>query len=234
MNAATPRSVFLVEDDRRLAALIAQYLDDNGFRVTVADLGLGVADQIHRAAPDLVILDLGLPGEDGFTICKQLRPAYANPILILTARKDDIDQILGLELGADDYVMKPVEPRVLVARINALFRRSSIRPGSPRAPMRFGRLEIDTVARAVRLAGDSITLSSNEFDLLVRLAMHAGVIQSRETLFRHLYGREYDGFDRVLDVRVSHLRRKLGDDAESPNGIKTIWGHGYLFNPSAW
>ncbi len=234
MNAASPRSIFLVEDDRRLAGLIARYLEDNGFRVTIADLALGVADQIHQEAPDLVILDLGLPGEDGFTICRQLRPAYHNPIVILTARKDDVDQILGLELGADDYVMKPVEPRVLVARINALFRRSNARPDRPRATLRFGRLEIDTVARAVRMAGGPIPLSSNEFDLLVRLAMHAGTIQSREALFQHLYGREYDGFDRVLDVRISHLRRKLGDDPESPNGIKTIWGHGYLFNPSAW
>jgi DNA-binding response OmpR family regulator len=175
-----------------------------------------------------------LPGQDGLSICKELRPTYPNPILILTARDNDIDHVLGLELGADDYVIKPVEPRVLMARIHALLRRSKAHSGPEQKTLRFGRLLVNTVARSVSLDGRTIALSSNEFDLLLCLAAHAGEIQSRETLFRQLYRREYDGVDRMLDVRISHLRRKLGDEADSSKRIKTIWGQGYLFVPDAW
>ncbi len=193
-----------------------------------------VVDHVRRDIPDLVILDLGLPGQDGFSICRQLRPAYTNPILILTARDNDFDQVLGLELGADDYVIKPVEPKVLLARVNALLRRSRHQPQAQPAGIRFGRLSIDRASRAVRLDEEPVALSSAEFDLLVFLAEHAGAIQSRATVFRQLYGRDYDGIDRMLDVRISHLRRKLGEDGESSERIKTIWGQGYLFVPSAW
>jgi DNA-binding response OmpR family regulator len=181
-----------------------------------------------------VILDLGLPGQDGLAICKQLRPGYRNPILILTARNSDIDHVLGLELGADDYVIKPVEPRVLMARIKALMRRSPLRTESDQKIWRFGRLIINVIARSASLDGQAIALSSGEFDLLVCLAAHAGEIQSRETLFRQLYNREYDGADRILDFRISHLRKKLGDEADSSERIKTVWGQGYLFVPGAW
>jgi two-component system OmpR family response regulator/two-component system response regulator RstA len=141
---------------------------------------------------------------------------------------------LGLELGADDYVIKPVEPRVLLARINALLRRSRAQPRLAHANLRFGQLLINTVSRAVSLNSQPVALSSAEFDLLAYLAEHAGEIQSRATLFQHLYGREYDGADRMLDVRISHLRKKLGEDADSSERIKTIWGQGYLFVPDAW
>jgi two-component system OmpR family response regulator/two-component system response regulator RstA len=191
-------------------------------------------DRVQSEAPDLVILDLGLPGTDGFTICRQLRPSYTNPILILTARDNDFDHVLGLELGADDYVIKPVEPRVLLARINALLRRSRARSRLEHTSLRFGKLLINTVARAVSLNSQPVALSSAEFDLLAYLAEHAGKIQSRDVLFQHLYGREYDGIDRMLDVRISHLRKKLGEDADSSERIKTIWGQGYLFVPDAW
>ena len=234
MNAANTPSIILVEDDLRLSELVSRYLETNGFRVTIADLGGPVVDQVQNAMPDLVILDLGLPGEDGFSICKQLRPAYPNPILILTARNNDIDHVLGLELGADDYVIKPVEPRVLMARIKALLRRGTIQTESELKIWRFGQLIINVSARSVSLNGRVISLSSNEFDLLVYMAAHAGEIQSREALFRHLYRREYNGADRILDIRISHLRRKLGDEADSSERIKTIWGQGYLFVPGAW
>lgn len=234
MNAANTPSIILVEDDLRLSELVSRYLETNGFRVTIADLGGPVVDQVQNAMPDLVILDLGLPGEDGFSICKQLRPAYPNPILILTARNNDIDHVLGLELGADDYVIKPVEPRVLMARIKALLRRGTTQTESELKIWRFGRLIINAGARSVSLNGRVISLSSNEFDLLVYMAAHAGEIQSREALFRHLYRREYNGADRILDIRISHLRRKLGDEADSSERIKTIWGQGYLFVPGAW
>jgi len=228
------KSIMLVEDDLRLSELVSSYLENNGFRVTSLARGDRVVAQVQRDVPDLVILDLGLPGQDGFSICRQLRPLYANPILILTARDNDIDHVLGLELGADDYVIKPVEPRVLMARINALLRRSKVQPRVEHTTLRFGRLHINTVARSVSLNGQPIALSGNEFDLLVHLAAHAGEIQSRMTLFQQLYGREYDGVDRMLDVRISHLRKKLGEDAESSERIKTIWGQGYLFVPDAW
>jgi DNA-binding response OmpR family regulator len=234
MNASTATSILLVEDDLRLSELVSRYLENHGFRVEIIAHGDQVLPRVQRHPPDLVILDLGLPGQDGFSICKQLRPAFSIPILILTARDNDIDHVLGLELGADDYVIKPVEPRVLMARINALLRRSKSQPGVEHKTLRFGRLLINTLARAVSLDGESIALSSAEFDLLVCLAAHAGEIQSREALFQQLYKREYDGMDRMLDVRISHLRRKLGDEADSSKRIKTIWGQGYLFVPDAW
>ena len=222
MNAHAIPSIMLVEDDLRLSELVSRYLENNGFRLTTLARGDRVVEQVQRDPPDLIILDLGLPDQDGLSICKQLRPAYVNPILILTARDNDIDHVLGLELGADDYVIKPVEPRVLMARINALLRRSRLQPRVEHTILKFGQLQISVAARSVSLNGQPVALSSNEFDLLVYLAEHAGEIQSRVKLFHHLYGREYDGGDRMLDVRISHLRRKLGDDADSSERLKTI------------
>jgi DNA-binding response OmpR family regulator len=234
MSTVPAHSVLLVEDDLRLADLVSRYLETQGFRMNIVSRGDEVVELVRRDNPDLVILDLGLPGEDGFAICRRLRPAYTNPILILTARDNDIDHVLGLELGADDYVIKPVEPRVLLARMGALLRRS--KPPLPTAgkTLTFGRLLINIVSRAVKWDGRPITLSRNEFDLLVHLASHPGEIQSREMLFKTLYNRDYDGLDRMLDIRISRLRKKLGDDAENPERIKTIWGQGYLFVPDAW
>jgi DNA-binding response OmpR family regulator len=234
MRTASTTSILLVEDDLRLAELVSRYLESNGFSVAIASRGDEVISHIERDPPDLVILDLGLPGEDGFTVCRQLRPVYPDPILILTARDSDIDHVLGLELGADDYVIKPVEPRVLLARIGALLRRSRFPARPERRTLQFGRLSINTIARSVHLDGHSIPLSGNEFDLLLYLASHAGEIQSRETLFKSLFKREYDGIDRMLDIRISRLRRKLGDEAETAERIKTVWGQGYLFVPDAW
>jgi two-component system OmpR family response regulator len=235
MSTQPQPSILLVEDDLRLAGLVSRYLDNQGFNITIVSQGDEVVPRVQRDNPDLVILDLGLPGEDGFTICRRLRPAYTNPILILTARDNDIDHVLGLELGADDYVIKPVEPRVLLARIGVLLRRS--RPPAVAAAgkaLSFGRLQINVGSRAVKWDGQAIALSRNEFDLLVFLASHPGEIQSRERLFKSLYNRDYDGLDRMLDIRISRLRKKLDDDAENPQRIKTIWGQGYLFVPDAW
>ena len=177
-----------------------------------------------------MVLDLGLPGRDGFAVCKELRTASDLPILIVTARDNDIDHVVGLEIGADDYVVKPVEPRVLVARIHALLRRSRApAPVEPRI-LRFGELTINASARSVAIGTTDVVLSSNEFGLLFFLACRAGEIQSRETLYLQLYKREYDGLDRTLDVRVSHLRKKLGE-AGAQDRIRTVWGHGYLFSP---
>lgn len=228
MNA-TPL-VLLVEDDLRLAELVRTYLQGNGFRVVVEHRGDNVLEHLQKEVPDLVVLDLGLPGRDGFAVCKELRAASDLPILIVTARDNDIDHVVGLEIGADDYVVKPVEPRVLVARIHALLRRSrAAAPVEPRI-LKFGELTINASARSVAIGTTDVTLSSNEFGLLFYLACRAGEIQSRETLYLQLYKREYDGLDRTLDVRVSHLRKKLGE-AGAPDRIRTVWGHGYLFSP---
>ena len=234
MSTPTTTSILLVEDDLRLAELVSRYLESSGFRVAIANRGDEVVGKVEGDPPDLVILDLGLPGEDGFSICRQLRLNYSNPILILTARDSDIDHVLGLELGADDYVVKPVEPRVLLARIGALLRRSRPPTRAERKTLQFGQLTINTTSRSVYLDGQAIPLSGNEFDLLLYLASHAGQIQSRETLFKDLFKREYDGMDRMLDIRISRLRRKLGDEAETAERIKTVWGQGYLFVPDAW
>jgi DNA-binding response OmpR family regulator len=225
--------VLLVEDDLRLSEVVRSYLQANGFRVTAESQGDRVVERVRSDSPDLVILDLGLPGKDGFTVCRELRAAFDVPILILTARDNDIDHVVGLELGADDYVVKPVEPRVLVARIQALLRRGrAAGTGEPRT-LRFGRLCLDSAARSVTLNDAPVTLSSSEFDLLWLLASHAGEVQSREALYRELYRRSYDGVDRTLDVRISQLRKKLGDTGD-PEKIRTVWGHGYVFTPDAW
>jgi DNA-binding response OmpR family regulator len=235
MSTEPQQSLLLVEDDLRLAELVSRYLSAQGFSMTIVSRGDEVVERVQTDNPDLVILDLGLPGEDGFSICRRLRPGYTNPILILTARDNDIDHVLGLELGADDYVIKPVEPRVLLARVNVLLRRnrSTAAPVNGKS-LAFGRLAINVVSRAVKWDGRDISLSRNEFDLLVFLASHPGEIQSRERLFKSLYNRDYDGLDRMLDIRISRLRRKLDDDADNPQRIKTIWGQGYLFVPDAW
>jgi DNA-binding response OmpR family regulator len=222
--------VLLVEDDLRLAELVRTYLHGNGFRVAVEHRGDRVIEHLQGTPPDLVVLDLGLPGRDGFAVCKELRAASEVPILIVTARDNDIDHVVGLEIGADDYVVKPVEPRVLVARIHALLRRArAAAPVEPRV-LKFAELTINATARSVAIGANEVSLSSNEFDLLFFLACRPGEIQSRETLYLQLYKREYDGLDRTLDVRISHLRKKLGD-AGATDRIRTVWGHGYLFSP---
>jgi len=234
MSSPTQPLVVIVEDDLRLSELVRDFLQSNDFRVSVENRGDHAVERIQRENPDLIILDLGLPGKDGFSVCRQLRAASINiPILMLTARDNDIDHVVGLELGADDYVIKPVEPRVLIARIHALLRRSRSMDTPESRTLRFGVLAINISARSVMLNDEPVALSSNEFDLLLLLASRAGEIQSREMLYQELYKREYNGLDRTLDVRISHLRKKLGD-VGSPEKIRTVWGHGYLFVADAW
>ncbi|MGI5307969.1 winged helix-turn-helix domain-containing protein [Rheinheimera sp. WS51] len=226
--------ILLVEDDNRLASLVQSFLIQNGFDVQCQARGDAVAEHCRQFQPDVIVLDLMLPGLDGFAVCKQLRPWYKGPILILTAKQSDIDQVLGLELGADDYVIKPVEPRVLVARINALLRRGHVGNQSAQKELQFGQLQLKQAAREAWLDQQRIELTSYEFDLLWMLAQHAGQTLKREAIHQQIIGREYDGLDRTVDVRVSHLRRKLGDNAETPFRIKTVWGKGYLFVADAW
>jgi DNA-binding response OmpR family regulator len=234
MSTLPTPSILLVEDDLRLAELVSRYLQNNGFRVAAVGAAEGALERVHRDQPDLVILDVGLPGEDGFSLCRRLRPSYQQPILILTARDNDIDHVLGLELGADDYVVKPIEPRVLLARIGALLRRAKGHPAPVAKVMRFGGLVINAAAHSVTLNGVAVKLSRSELDLLAHLATHSDRIQSREALFRALYRREYDGVDRMLDISISRLRHKLGGEAQNAERIKTIWGQGYVFVADAW
>ncbi|MCH4564825.1 winged helix-turn-helix domain-containing protein [Halomonas sp. EGI 63088] len=221
--------VLIIEDDERLAGLTRDYLEANGFRVTLEADGARGVEQILALQPDLVILDLMLPGEDGLSICRRVRADYPGPILMLTARTDDMDQVLGLEMGADDYVPKPVQPRVLLARMRALLRRTD--PSEPGGETRlaFGNLEIDSATREAWLEDERIDLTSAEFDLLWLLASNAGRVLTREEIFSQLRGIKYDGQDRSIDVRVSRIRPKIGDDPNQPHRIKTVRSKGYLF-----
>nr|WP_279381741.1 MULTISPECIES: response regulator [Pseudomonas] len=225
----------IVEDDQRLAELTREYLESNGLLVAIEGNGARAAARIIAEQPDLVILDLMLPGEDGLSICRKVRGRYDGPILMLTARTDDMDQVMGLDLGADDYVCKPVRPRLLLARIQALLRRSeAAEPAQEKTRrLQFGPLVVDNALREAWLSDVGIELTSAEFDLLWLLVVNAGRILSREEIFTALRGIGYDGQDRSIDVRISRIRPKIGDDPEHPRLIKTIRSKGYLFVPEA-
>ncbi|MET4728210.1 two-component system OmpR family response regulator [Lysobacter enzymogenes] len=225
--------ILLIEDDERLGSLVANYLGKHGYDVALETDGARAVAAILELQPAVVLLDLSLPGQDGFEICRAVRSRYAGVICMLTARTDDIDQVLGLELGADDYIGKPIEPRVLLARLRAHLRRDHAARHSGRV-MRFGQLRIDCETREATLREARIDLTTAEFDLLVLLAGRAGQILSRDDLLQALRGIQFDGLDRSIDARISRLRRKLGDLAEEPERIKTVRGKGYLFNRAAW
>jgi DNA-binding response OmpR family regulator len=237
MNAVSNVDILLIEDDARLAELTATYLEQNGLRVSTEARGDRAVERFTRERPRLVLLDLLLPGKDGLSICREIRRVCEVPILILTAKDTDIDHVIGLEAGADDYVMKPVDPMVLLARVRALLRRAE-RPGSAPAERKpdllLGALRISETSREVWLQGSPVPLTTQEFELLSLLAHRAGELVSRDEVFRSMRGIDYDGLDRSIDGRVSKLRRKLGDDAAAPTRIKTVWGKGYLLVPDAW
>lgn len=228
--------ILLVEDDRRLADLTAEYFRQNGLTVAVESRGDRAIARFKSEQPRIVLLDLMLPGADGLTVCRELREFFSGPILIFTARDSDIDQVIGLEAGADDYVAKPVDPMVLLARTRALLRRveENAEQHKPVAEIVLGGLRISEAAQEAWLDGSNIQLTTQEFELLHLLARHAGTILSREDIFRQLRGIDYDGLDRSIDGRISKLRRKLDDSAATPARIKTVWGKGYLLVPDAW
>lgn len=228
----THEHILVVEDDTSLAEWICDYLSQHNYRVSLATTGSLAVTRIAQERPDLVVLDVMLPEKNGFDVCKEVRQFFAKPILMMTASGDEVDEILGLELGADDYITKPVKPRVLLARIKALLRREPA--ASPDSSRSFGRLFIDAPSKSVSLAGAPLEISPHEFDVLWLLACRAGEVVSRTELVSQLRGIEYDGFDRSVDIRISRLRKKLGDSAEAPSKIKTVWGRGYLFAPDAW
>ena len=233
----TAARVLLVEDDEGLAELIAEYLGRNGLEMHWIKRGDVAIEKTHELDPDLLLLDVMLPGLDGFEICRELRARGATlPIMILTARDEDFDRVVGLELGADEFIPKPVQPRVLLAHVRAILRRAGMRERAAASgdTIVFGALEIDTASRAVRLGGKPIDLTSSEFDLLWLLARHAGKVLSRNDILNKLRSLDYDGSDRSVDCRIYRLRRKLGDFADSAERIKTIRNVGYLFSPTNW
>ncbi len=227
--------ILVVEDDAKLAALVCEFLETNGFQVDVEPRGDRAPARILSERPDLVVLDLMLPGLDGLAICRQVRPRFSGAILMLTARGDETDEIVGLEVGADDYLAKPVQPRRLLARVNTLLRR--VQRAAPSAVtatngdarrLTVGRLGVDAGNRQATMDGEAVSLTTAEFDLLWLLASHAGEVLSRDHIYRVLRGMEYDGLDRSMDLRVARLRKKLGDDGKQPWLIKSVRGAGYL------
>lgn len=235
MTSCAQQTILVVEDDRRLAKLIQEFFHDQAYVVNTVHRGDTAIERIADEQPDLVILDIELPGANGFDVCRSVRQQYRGLILMLTARDDDIDQIVGLEIGADDYVNKPVDPRVLLARVRSLLRRGASTAVADDDPtLEFGGLYISRVAREVSRNGITVELTTAEFDLLWILANQAGTVLSRAALFSDMRGIEYDGQDRSIDVSVSRLRKKLGDGAIPAPGIKTVRGKGYLFVPDAW
>jgi two-component system OmpR family response regulator len=232
--------VMLVEDDARLAELVMEYLNGYEFEVELVTRGDEALARFQASEPELVVLDLMLPGTDGMVVCRQLRAVSDVPILILTAREDSYDEVSGLEQGADDFVNKPVQPRVLLARLRALARRRQIAaPAQPEAEPAdstpvyvFGALRIVTADRSVVWRGQECVLSNTEYKLLLVLVESAGQVLSRDALLKKMRNIEFDGLDRSIDNAISKLRRRF-DDADSSK-IKTVWGEGYLFSPSAW
>lgn len=229
-----PQTLLLIEDDTRLQALLVQYLEPFGFRVEARSDGPAGLAALNECAPDLVILDIMLPGMNGFEVCRALRQRSQVPVIMLTARGEVMDRVAGLELGADDYLPKPFEPRELVARIQSVLRRGRAQELSAhQAPCQavrdFGRLSIDFAARAAKIEGQDIGLTTNEFNALAVLAKNAGTVLDRDALLQELRGLESESFNRAVDITMSRLRQKLGDDPKAPEFIKTVWGAGYMF-----
>jgi DNA-binding response OmpR family regulator len=230
----TPRvSILVVDDEQPLRELVRSYLEREGWRVIVAADGPGALDQARQHAPDVVVLDLMLPGLDGLEVCRRLRAFSDAYVIMLTARAEEIDRIVGLEVGADDYLTKPFSPRELVARIRAMLRR----PRGPSADaladapptQRFGDLTIDHGGRQIALAGAPVTLTALEYALLTTLAAHPGRVFTRDQLLEQVWGPGYFGDDHVVDVHITNLRRKLGDSPARPRYIETVRGAGYRF-----
>jgi len=219
--------VLIIDDDVRLSAMLADYLAEGGLEVRRASDGEAGLQALARDPPDIVVLDLMMPGIDGLEVCRRIRARHDLPILMLTAKGDETDRIVGLEMGADDYLPKPFNPRELLARLKAILRR---RHAPSRAQvLRFGQLEIDEGARSVRVRGEEKPLTSYQFDLLVAFATHAGRVLSRDQLLDLVKGEELEAFDRSIDVHISRIRAAIEDDPRKPKRILTARGAGYVF-----
>jgi DNA-binding response OmpR family regulator len=220
--------ILVVDDEPKIVKLTRDFLEKDGFKVISAADGAAALQMARREKPDLVVLDLMLPEMDGWEVCRALRRESDLPVIMLTARSEDSDQVIGLELGADDYITKPFSPRTLVARVRALLRRTQGRMKPP-VMIRSGGLEIDLEGHRVQLDGAALHLTPNEFKLLVALARHPGQLFSREQLVDHLHGVSFNSFDRSIDSHIKNLRRKLESDPTNPRFIETVYGVGYRF-----
>ncbi|QRG77269.1 two-component system response regulator RstA [Citrobacter sp. R56] len=236
-------TIVFVEDEPEVGSLIAAYLARHDIEVIVEPRGDRAEEVILRTQPDLVLLDIMLPGKDGMSICRDLRERWRGPIVLLTSLDSDMNHILALEMGACDYILKTTPPAVLLARLRLHLRQSEQSAHSkgiqdaivaPHKTLRFGTLAIDPINRTVVLSGEPVSLSTADFELLWELATHAGKIMDRDALLKNLRGVSYDGLDRSVDVAISRLRKKLQDSATEPYRIKTVRNKGYLFAPHAW
>jgi two-component system phosphate regulon response regulator OmpR len=229
-----PDRILVIDDDARLAAMLASYLSARGFSVEHRADGCSGAAALDEHEFDAVILDVMLPDIDGFEVCRRIRAHSQVPVLMLTARGDDLDRIVGLEIGADDYLQKPFNPRELLARLGAILRRSRRLPEAAPQPsevLRFGRLHIDRETRAVYVDGERKDLTGRQFELLLLLAERAGRVQSREQLMEALGGEPWETFDRSIDVHISRIRSAIEDDPKRPRFVQTVRGAGYVFTP---
>jgi two-component system, OmpR family, response regulator RegX3 len=227
-----PTRILLVEDEERIAEVVEQYLERAGYMVVRAATGEEALDDVAGRRPDLVVLDLGLPGMSGEDVCRSIRAGSDVPIIMLTARDAEEDLVHGLELGADDYLTKPFSPRELTARVRALLRRARS-DGSPQADVlerAGGRLVIDSARRRVVLDGTAVSLTESEFLLLQTLARFPGRVYTRFELVEKVQGYEFEGYERTIDAHVKNLRRKLGEDARTARLVQTVYGRGYAFS----
>ena len=237
VNSGRVDKILVVDDDARIRDLLRRYLTQEGFDVLLAEDGKSLTRVLLREPVDLIVLDLMMPGEDGLSVCRRLRGANdRTPVIMLTAKGEDIDRIVGLEVGADDYLAKPFNPRELLARINAVLRRRPPleAPGSPsgdRATVKFGPFSFDMGARTLHKGNEELTLTTGEFSMLKALVRHPRQPLSREKLAQLARGRDFEPFDRSLDVQVSRLRKLVETDATAPRYIQTVWGVGYVFIP---
>ena len=229
----TERRILVVDDDPKIVDLIRLYLEKDGYRVFVAYDGLQALESARQKRPDLILLDLMLPEMDGLEVCRILQAESEVPVLMLTARVTDEEKLIGLELGADDYVTKPFNPREVVARVRAVLRRIDREPSQGSAGMRFAGLVIDCRCHQVRMEGQVVDLTPTEFRLLEVLARKPGRVFTRIELLDRVFGYDFDGFDRTVDVHVKNLRSKIEQDSKRPAYVKTVYGVGYKFDGSS-
>jgi two-component system OmpR family response regulator/two-component system response regulator RstA len=221
--------ILLVEDDAPLASMVVDFLSAHEFDVSIEGRGDTAVHRIIKEDPDAVILDINLPGLDGLSVCKSVRSEYHGAILMLTARGEEVDEVMGLQVGADDYMAKPVRPRALLARLRSHMRRLTVAEMAS-TPITVGSLVVDASRRSAEIDGQAVDLTTAEFDLLNLLAKHAGRALSRNDIYQQIHGMSYDGLDRSIDLRVSRLRKKLGDDPARPQRIKSVRGVGYMLS----
>lgn len=234
-NLDSAASILVVDDDSKLQKLLSHYLTEQGFVTAVAGDGVEMDAWLQQNQPDLIIMDLMLPGEDGLSLARRLRDSGSIPIIMLSARGDEVDRIVGLEMGADDYLPKPFNPRELLARIRAVLRRNTAtaqaEDDSNTSQISFGEFTLDTERKLLFRAGKEVELTSGEMALLMVLAQHPDRVLSREQLMEMISGHNLEPFDRSIDVRITRLRHKIEQEASSPRFIRTAWGQGYRFTP---